>query len=314
MNSVKAPTVFAVVLSWNNPVAVLECLRSLYASEYPALQSVVVDNASTDDTVSQVRTHFPQTTVIANARNLGFARGCNVGIEHALHCGADFVFLVNQDSVVAPHCISALCDFAVSHPRAGILGPKTYGNRVDRQGRPVLLYTGAWRRHVPLQQRIPGIGTGDDGTHDEARQTDYAWGHGFYLRSAMLRQIGLLDAGYLFYYEDLDLCRRATDAGWESWYVPAAQMWHDVADGARADRSEPWRWRCKVKGMRRFHRKYYGRWAGELLTLFTVADMSLRMAIRSQRTGAKDLATAWMREMLARDMGAEKPPNFWESD
>lgn len=314
MSAVDAPTLFAIVLSWNNAGAVLQCLASLQASEYPALQIVVVDNASTDDTVAQVRTHFPQTTVLANARNLGFARGCNVGIDYALHHGADFVFLANQDSMVAPHCFTALIDFAARQPRAGILAPKTYGNRVDQQGRPVLLYTGAWRRHVPLQQRIPGIGTGDDGAHDEPRQTDYAWGHGMCLRSAMLRQIGLLDAGYLFYYEDLDLCQRATDAGWQTWYVPAAQMWHDVADGARADRSEPWRWRCKVKGMGRFHRKYYGRWAGALLTFLTVADMSLRMALRGQRAGALDLATAWGREMLARDMGAEKPPDFWESD
>jgi GT2 family glycosyltransferase len=298
--------VYVIILSWNDCNAVMGSITSLMQSD-AAIHVLVVDNASSDDTVTQVRTRFPSVSIIVNEQNLGFAKGCNIGIESALANGAEYVFLLNQDCKIDHSCIGEMLRFATSNPRAAILGAKTYSGRADAEGRPVVLYAGAWRHHFPLQQRIPGIGRGDTGEWNSPQRTDYVWGHGMFLRAAMLKEVGALDPDYFFYYEDLDLCRRAEDAGWELWYVPSAIMWHDVADGARATNSESWRWRCKVRGMRRFYRKFYGRWRGALLMLLTICSMALRMSAKRQWQAASDLLGEWLADLVAPHSPVSRP-------
>lgn len=288
---------YLILLTWNDREAALRCLNSVRASKCPGLQVLVVDNASKDDTIKAIRSEYPDYRVIANSENLGFAAGCNVGLRAALAEQPEFVMLLNQDTIVAPDLFRRLIEAARQQPGAGILGPKTYFLAKAADGQERLLYGGAWQGRLPLQQRIPGIEQIDDGSHETACQVDFAWGHGLFLRANMLREIGLFDESFFMYYEDLDLCRRAKTAGYEIWYIPQAQMWHDISDGARVTTSELWRFRYKTESMLAFYRKYYGWWRGHGLTWLNVADESRQFWQRGETGGAKTLWRAWFQTL-----------------
>ena len=97
-----------VVLNWNSREMTEQCLQSLLAMEKSSFQILVVDNGSRDGSVEYLRNRFPQIQVIANGRNLGFAVGCNVGIRQGLAEDADYVLLVNNDTIIDPNLLSEL--------------------------------------------------------------------------------------------------------------------------------------------------------------------------------------------------------------
>ena len=102
------PLVYVVMLTWNQRGDTLECLESVEAIKYPAFRVVLVDNGSTDGTAEAVAGRFPAVEVVANPQNLGFAAGANVGLRYALQHGADYAFLLNNDTVVDPAVLDVL--------------------------------------------------------------------------------------------------------------------------------------------------------------------------------------------------------------
>ncbi|HXS11050.1 MAG TPA: glycosyltransferase family 2 protein, partial [Candidatus Krumholzibacteria bacterium] len=116
-----------IVLNWNGRDLTLDCLRSLAAVTTPHVRIILVDNASTDGSSDAVRQHYgSRVTLIENAQNLGFAAGNNVGIRRALDDGADFILLLNNDTVVAPDFVDHLHKPMLSSPDIGITAPKIY--------------------------------------------------------------------------------------------------------------------------------------------------------------------------------------------
>ncbi|MEK7166246.1 MAG: glycosyltransferase family 2 protein, partial [Patescibacteria group bacterium] len=120
--------VYVVILSYNGKKDTCACLKTLKQSEQSAfdLEVVVVDNASTDDTIQTIRQEYPEVTILVNHDNLGFAEGNNIGIRFALKHNADFIFILNNDTLLAKNTISCLVEFALKEKRGGIFGPKIY--------------------------------------------------------------------------------------------------------------------------------------------------------------------------------------------
>ncbi|MCX6022275.1 MAG: glycosyltransferase family 2 protein, partial [Chloroflexi bacterium] len=118
------PSVSLVVLAWNGRDDTLECLKSLAAVSYPRLEVVVVDNGSSDDTVRAVRESYPAVQLIENGKNLGYAGGNNVGILYALDRGADYVMLLNNDTVVHPDFLDVMLETLQANPDIGVLGAR----------------------------------------------------------------------------------------------------------------------------------------------------------------------------------------------
>jgi GT2 family glycosyltransferase len=263
--------VHVVIPAHNGGDQLLDCLQSLLASTHQASRIFVVDDASTDDAVERAAARFPDIEVLRNEKNLGFGATCNRGIQQAIEDNADYVLLLNQDTTVASDMLSRLVACGREYPAAGCLAPKTLATQPMPDGNPQLLYAGAWRRWLPLRQHVPGTGRADQATMASPIEVDYAWGHGMLLRVSALRQVGLFDPDFFMYYEDLDLCLRLHDAGWQIWCESHAVMWHTVADGARAGDSERWRWRCKISSIAHLHRKRFSRSKAAFLTLATVA-------------------------------------------
>lgn len=222
-----APLVAIIVLTWNQCDLTLDCLASLVGMDYPVerLQIIVVDNGSTDGSPVAIRQCFPHVTVLENSDNLGFAEGNNVGIRHALQGSADYIMLLNNDTVVDARMLAHLLSVIQSHPNVGIVGPKMLyfdqpnviwcaGNQLD--WRP-------WITHR-LQAEQPDV------ERDEPSYiVDYITACGILLRRSVIDQIGLLDPRFFIYYEETDWCARAQRAGWQILYVPGARLWHKVS-------------------------------------------------------------------------------------
>src|SRR5689334_14605179 len=129
-----APSIAIIVLNWNGRDLTLDCLRSLEGVTTPNLCTILVDNASSDGSVEAVRRRYhDRVTIIQNADNLGFAAGNNVGIKKALDDGADYILLLNNDTVVAEDFVDHLVKPMLATPEIGITAPKIYYAEPEKQ-------------------------------------------------------------------------------------------------------------------------------------------------------------------------------------
>ena len=198
------PRVSCVVINWNGWRDTIACVESLVAQDYAELSIIVVDNASTDDSVERIRAAFPELAVLRAERNGGFAAGANLGIRCALERGAEFVWLLNNDVLAPQDTLRKLLD-AAADPKVGIAG--------------------AVLRYLDHPEKIQAWGGGSIvpwmGYATHYQQQAELNGHSFLtfasvlLRRKMLEQVGLLDERYFMYFEDADLCFRARSMGWK---------------------------------------------------------------------------------------------------
>jgi GT2 family glycosyltransferase len=215
------PTVAVIVLSWNGRADTLECLESLRRSDYPAMNVIVVDNGSTDGSIPTVRDRFPEVRIIDNGLNLGFVGGNNVGLRAALAQGADLVFVLNNDTVLHPACISELVRALDEDPAIGIVGPL-----MQRTIRPDLVDMGGNFDFRLGSVRLLNYVEGD--TPEGLVPIDYVWGCGLMARAEVLRSVGLFDPRYGAYFEDADFCMRAQAHGYRTAVATKARMVHKI--------------------------------------------------------------------------------------
>lgn len=213
--------VVVIVLNWNGLEDTPQCLDSLRRSDYSARQVIVVDNGSTDGSLDEVARTFPEVHLIRNPSNLGFVRGNNVGLAAGLRMGADLLFVLNNDTVLQPDCISELVRGIESDPSVGIVGPL-----MQRTLRPDLVDMGGdfdfWSGSVRLRRKQEGTAA------PCLEPTDYVWGCGLMVRAEVLRRVGLFDERYVAYFEDADLCLRARALGFRTAVATRAFMVHKV--------------------------------------------------------------------------------------
>ena len=218
------PRVTALVLNWNGARVVGDCLRSLLAQDYPALDILVVDNASTDDSAAIIRRDFPTIRLHVNEKNLGFGGGNNVGIRLA---ETPYVLLVNNDTVCQPDVVRRLVEAVATDPRVGSATPciVLYATgKVDATGIVVCpdgLALGRGRGESPEAMREPA-------------ETFYASDCLCLYRRAMLDALRLpdgelYDEDFFAYADETDMGWRAQRQGWKSLYVPAATVYHHHA-------------------------------------------------------------------------------------
>lgn len=221
------PRVVSVILNTNHRQDTLECLTSLAAGGYPNHRVIVLDNASTDGSVEAIHAAFPAVRVIALDRNLGYAGNNNVGIAAALDEGADWVFVLNEDTVLAPDCIAALIEAGERDARIGIVGPMVY-----HHDEPGVIQSAGGRLSRSWESFHDGQNMADEGQFPAPRRVDWISGCAILVRRAVIEQVGPIDARYFYYWEETEWCLRATRAGWQVVHVPQARLWHK---GVRRD-------------------------------------------------------------------------------
>jgi len=206
---VNAPLVFIVILNWNGWRDTHACLASLTGLDYPNYRVVVVDNASEDGSEERLRALHPELTLLQSGANLGFAGGNNVGLRYALAGGAEYVWLLNNDTLVEADALTQLVTKMRREPDLGLCGSTlVYEAERDRVqalgGARYNRWLGAVRHLGQHQARTHPI---DEGAVE--RQLDYLIGASMLASRPFLEQVGLLQEDYFLYFEELDWAARA---------------------------------------------------------------------------------------------------------
>ena len=197
--------VYIILLNWHGWQDTIACLESLASLDYTNYSVLMVDNGSTDDSVARIRAAHPGVPILETGRNLGFSGGCNVGIRRALEEGADYVWLLNNDTTVDPQALTDMVAVAEADPGVGAVGSVLYylDSPKDIQawgGGRVCFWSGRARHHLGP---VPGA------------RLHYLTAASMLLRRCALEEVGLLDEGTFFmYWEDTDLSFRLRKAGW----------------------------------------------------------------------------------------------------
>lgn len=272
------PRVVVVLVNWNGVTDTLECLASLYADGYPCLSVVVVDNGSVDDSVPSIRAAYPDAIVLEAGRNLGFTGGNNVGILYALDHGADYVYLLNNDTTIEAGSLEKLAAAAEGHARAGIVAPIMH--YADRPGE-------VWFGGSSLD-----IGRGL-ALHDHSdvpavleppREIPWVTGCAMLVRAEALRALGGFDERYYLYFEDVDLSVRVRKLGCTIVLVPSARIYH----------------KCGQTGNKtKFVTDYYGT-RNQLLFVATHSPSTLRRFVLTALWERQRLMRFWLKEDAAR--------------
>lgn len=223
-----APKVVIIILNWNGGKDTVECLESLQAVTYSNYEIVVIDNGSTDDSVRLINSLRALLSfhLIETGKNMGFAEGNNVGLRYAQKNSADYVLLLNNDTVVDPQFITELVKAGEARKEAAVISGKIlYFHEPQR-----IWYAGA--KWIPSQHCFIHVGIDkidDHSSFEDATETDYASGCAFFIRTSTLHRIGLLDSRFFLTYEESDFCYRARAAGFSVLYEPRARLWHKVS-------------------------------------------------------------------------------------
>jgi GT2 family glycosyltransferase len=226
MNTSKSlPRVAVIIPHWNGIEVLGPCLESLKASSYSNLQVVVVDNASTDESVTFVKKNYPDVMVLQNAENLGFAGGCNVGLRAV---EADHYLVLNNDTTHEPGWIQALVDQMEQDEQIAAVQPKI----MSAQAPDMFDYAGGVGGLMDVLGfpfalgRIFTTMEKDDGYYDQPRDIFWASGTALLLRGKALEEVGLFDEDFFAHMEEIDLCWRLQNAGWRIVNAPLAKIYH----------------------------------------------------------------------------------------
>ncbi|TSC63739.1 MAG: putative glycosyltransferase [Parcubacteria group bacterium Gr01-1014_106] len=310
-----------IILNWNTGDLLRKCLDALPAAcssvskltTHPTslklrgirnsqleYEVFVVDNASVDDSFIQARNSIQPFREIALPQNMGFAHANNVALREAK---GEILLLLNPDTEPRPGSMRALVDFFSSHPRAGIVGGKLFypDGRLQRSVRafpsPAVLALLLTRlaHFFPKLSAYRQYDMADFSyTHDAP--VDQVMGACFAIRRDALKAIGVLDEGYWIWFEEVDYCRRAKQAGWETWFTRAAEIVHHHATSF-AQVSPLWRaWQFSRSALR-YAWKYEGPVTAFLLAL--AVPVSLGTALLATMTqappSARSHAPQWVR-------------------
>ncbi|MEK7263729.1 MAG: glycosyltransferase family 2 protein [Bacteroidota bacterium] len=248
------PLVYIIVLNWNGKSDTVECLHALRNITYTNYKIIVVDNASTDGSVEAIRAEFSDAEIIVNNENLRYAGGNNVGIKYALQNGADYVLLLNNDTIVEKKFLAELVQRAENDKRVGIAGSKIYyygdKNRLWYAG-GIIEWKKGWISHRGIREL-------DTQQYNMDSETDYITGCCMLVRRNVIEQIGILDEAYFIYGEDADWCMRVKNANFRLMYIPSSVVWHKVSVSSGGNFSWFKNWNKLKSNIRFFWR--YAKW------------------------------------------------------
>jgi len=257
------PDLSIVVVNFNSGKLLRRCLDSAYQNlKGLSFEIIVVDNGSIDGSPRMVTQEFPQVRLICNKTNAGFARAVNQGIRASR---GRYVLIVNPDVVFLNKGFKELIRYMDSNPRVGIAGPKVYDDETKRSvqlscRRFPSPMNYLFSRYSLLTRLFPNNPFSrrfllTDWSHDAIREVDWVSGCCMLVRRELLEKLGLFDEGYPLFFEDVDLCFRARNAGWKVVYFPGAEIAHFVGS-VRAQM--PFRNVIKRhQGLWRFYKKFY---------------------------------------------------------
>lgn len=267
------PLVYVVLVNWNGWRRTLECIASLSQHDYGNSRVVVVDNGSADDSVERIFSGHPHIELIETGTNLGYAGGNNVGIRKALADRASYVWILNNDTLVASNALRELIACAEQKPTSAAVASRLL--TVDGSEGAPSAYRQEARHPVPF--RCPGC---EQGFHE----ADFVDGASLLLRSSALSRVGLFDEDYFHYFTAFDLAERLRRGGWTVGLACRADVRHvqlgSLAEGAQTHY-------YFVRNQLLFRQKVYGEPPIRILTRRVQLGRALRLR---QAVSKRDLS------------------------
>lgn len=215
-----------ILVNYNGAMDTIECIRSIRRSSGIEYRIIVVDNASTDDSVVKLNEENNNTFELLIAKeNRGFSSGNNIGINRALELGTDYILLLNNDTLIESDTIQKLVDGLRNYKDCGI----TVGKILFENDRNKIWYAGgefncktarAWHWHCTEQ---------DDLTPETDTKVTFATGCCMCIPVEVINKVGLMDESFFLYHEDVDYCLRVSRAGYQIMYIPDARIYHKVS-------------------------------------------------------------------------------------
>lgn len=226
-------SVWIIILNWNGLEDTVECLKSLQCVNTlnTDIHIIVIDNASSEDPQEKIKELFQNVTTIRLDLNYGFSGGCNYGIRMAIQANADYVLLLNNDTVVHPDFLEPLVDYLTKNTQVGVVSPLIcYANEPERvwfAGAKIIFLLGYFQHKYlnQLRQSIPLIPI----------TSDYVTGCCMLIPTSVIREVGLLDNKLFAYFEDTDFCIRLKKRGLYRICLPTSLIWHKESASTRRE-------------------------------------------------------------------------------
>jgi GT2 family glycosyltransferase len=301
MDALRGHQISVVIVNWNLPEDTIACVRSLLEDGFSPEQILVVDNGSTDGSLDRIGGAFsPPPQLLRSERNRGFAGGNNLGIDRLLQQSTQWVWLLNNDTIVPPGTRVELERATVEHPDYALLSPLILYHdepeRVWSVGNTVrwgTLLTRDPHKDKPIMAGMPHL-----------VEVDSLTGCALLVRSDVFARIGLLDEAYFMYAEDGDFCLRARRAGFRLACWTSARILHKVARSSGSGTPTNIRWRGESSA--RMFRLHQSRWQSPVHFLFSLARTLLH-SVRNLLGGRGAAALAWWQGWWAGWFGTLAP-------
>ncbi len=308
-----------VIVNWNVRELLRRCLASIAGSDALLLEEtqppaqnadkagrrwlaevIIVDNASTDDSVSMLNETFPWVQMIANRQNLGFTKANNQGLAASR---GRYVLFLNPDTEATPQAFGQMLAYAEAHPQVGVLGPQlcnSDGNVQSSRRRFPTLAT-FFLESTVLQRKWAHNRVLDhyfvrDRPDDAISQVDWVVGACMLVRRSVLDAIGGFDEGFFMYSEELDLCHRAVDAGWQVVFLPDALVIHH--EGKSSEQVVAARHIHFFTSRVRYVHKYHGRLSAAVVKSFLLLSFVFQWA---------EEAVKWLMGFIAPGQRTKQP-------
>lgn len=231
---------FVVTLTFNTNKETHNWLASVQQLQTNGIELhiVIVDNASQEPFVLNQKEQAENTHVIRSDENTGFSGGNNIGMKYALSQGAEYVMIVNNDTIVDKHLAMRLLEVLEHDKTIGVVTPKIYfakghefhKNRYKKGDLgKIFWFAGGFTDWANVMSIHRGVDEVDRGQYNTAESVTFASGCCMMFPRKVLEKIGLFDEKYFLYFEDADLCERIQRAGYKIVYMPFAVLWHSNA-------------------------------------------------------------------------------------
>jgi GT2 family glycosyltransferase len=248
------PSIYIILINYNGYKDTIECVQSLRKINYENYKIIIVDNASTDDSIFHLKNSLKECILIESKYNFGFAGGNNLGIQYALKTNAEYILLLNNDTIVEPNFLGNMIEPLYNDKNIGIVGSKI----MYYPQKNVIWYGGGkidWFKFVGVHFGMKEI---DKGQCDNSKEIDFMTGCCMLIKKEVFEKVGLLADEYFMYFEDVDYCVRSKQAGYKIWYNHKAVIYHKVglsAGGEESPFSIKWGTRNRILFMKKYRNK-----------------------------------------------------------
>ncbi|HSH72224.1 MAG TPA: glycosyltransferase family 2 protein [Methylophilaceae bacterium] len=259
------PGLSVLIINYNSGTYACDCIDSLLKQENVALEIIVVDNASQDNSLAMLQEMFGDRIVlIVSKENLGFGRANNLAAKTA---SKEFVLVLNPDTHLADtHALSKLLAYLQQYPKFGMVGPAILEPRKNKQVLPRLRYPSARSlKHTPQLQNLPG---------------KIAWllGACMLMRRSVYEELHGFDPDYFLYGEDADICLRLRQNGYEIGYCAEVSITH-VSGASEIGADSFDKWLRKKRGVFLFFQKHFDVRDTRKIAKNAIAKASMYLAI-----------------------------------